>query len=109
MQEYAFATGIFLTIARSGTVLNNYLTPILAKHKVGYASLVGLVLLIISAISGIIFTRCEKRAQQIEYRGSFAQVKLKQTFHLGFIRKFHTQFWLICFNVSLGYIGFQCF
>ena len=49
MQEFALAYGILVTVGRSGTVFNNFLTPILAKKEVGYASLVGLMFLIMSA------------------------------------------------------------
>ena len=36
-------------------------------------------------------------------------MQLNETFRVGSIKKFRLQFWLVCINISLGYIGFLCF
>ena len=56
MQEYAFAVGIFITIARFGTVANDYITKALTFH-IGWASFIGVVFLVMSSISGFVFVR----------------------------------------------------
>ena len=85
MENFAFAFGVFAMVARSGPVLNNLLTPIIAQHSIGVAALVGLVFLALSAASSYIFILSEKHASNIENMGSFPQVQLKESFNLRFI------------------------
>ena len=93
MQEYALAMGIYLTIIRCGSISTNYLTPLLANKELGNAFLLGLIFLIMSFISGIIFIFLEKRAIKTDNLRS--SVNLRQTFRLRLIRRFDTQFWLV--------------
>ena len=108
MQEYGFALGIYATAARFGTIANNYITVAMASY-IGYASLIGLVLLILSAIGGFIFVWLENYAIGLESSGSLSQLQFNETFYLRSVLKFNPQFWLVCVNISLGYIGFLYF
>ena len=109
MQNFGLAFGIFLTIARLGTILNNQLTPVLAQKNVGYAFLVGLIFILMSAISYFIFTIFEKYAVKTEFQGSLFHIQTRENFELGFVKRFDKKFWILCINISLGYIGFQSF
>ena len=99
--------GIFLTIVRAGSVLNNYLTPALAKKDLGYAILGGFLIYIMSFISGITFVIFEKRAIRKDDQRSSAC--LRQTYRIALITKFGIQFWLITLNIMFAYIGFESF
>ena len=107
MQEYSLAMGVYLSIIRSGSVLNNYLIPILAKTNLGYAFLGGFCIYMMSLISGLVFIIFEKHAAEIDNRRSSAY--LLQTYRVGLVKKFGIQFWLISLNIVFAYIGFESF
>ena len=109
MQEFSFSYGMFISVGKLTNVACSYLTPVLANEKIGYASLVGLIIMTLSAISGYIFTLFEKHAVKIENLEFFSQSIVEEKYSLRGIIKLGTQYWFLTFNVTLGYIGFYSF
>ena len=109
MQEFSLSYGMFISVGKLTNVACSYLTPVLANEKIGYASLVGLIIMTLSAISGYIFTLFEKHAVKIENLEFFSQSIVEEKYSLRGIIKLGTQYWFLTFNVTLGYIGFYSF
>ena len=77
-QELSLALGLNISVSRLGSVFNNYSMPPLSDATgLGFALTFGLILCVISLISGLFLTILEKKAQKVD-NGKFSQFKYYQ-------------------------------